>query len=268
MNAAADQAADAGLYADAAVYDVLMTPGTARELDVLERLARTFAAPARRPLWLEPACGTGRLLRLAAARGARAWGFDRAPGMVAYARAALVRRGLHRRAHVFLADLTDFADAVARHSVDFAFTPHNTIRHLDSDTALLAHLAGIARVLKPSGVYAIGLSLTDYAGESPDEDVWTARRGGLRVTQIVNYLPPGVAGRGTRRERVISHLMVTRGATTLHRDCAYDLRCWSERQWNAVLRHAPLRRVASLDASGRLQAGRRLPYQFEVLATK
>jgi len=169
---------------------------------------------------------------------------------------------------VFLADLTDFADAVARRSVDFAFCPHNTLRHLESDAALVAHLEQVARALAPGGAYAVGISLADYAGEAPDEDVWTARRGGLKVTQLVNYLPPDAAAGRTRRERVISHLMVERGGREEHRDAAYDLRCWDERQWAAVVRRSPLRRAASLDATGRLLAGRRLAYQLEVLVPR
>ncbi len=265
-----DGAADVGggLYGDPLVYDVLMTPGTARELDVLARVARALAAPARDPLWLEPACGTGRLLRLAAARGARALGFDRDAGMVAFAREALVRRGLQRRAHAFTADLADFGDAVARRSVDFAFCTLNTLRHLAGDTAVLAHFAQVARALRPGAVYVVGLSLTVYGGEAPDEDVWTARRGGLRVTQLVNYLPPDAAAGRARRERVISHLMVERGGAVEHRDAAYDLRCWDERQWSALLRRSALRRVESLDGAGRLLGGRRVPYQLEVLGPR
>lgn len=266
------------LYEDPAVYDTLLAPGTARELDALWRVARRCTWPPARapwlltkrpsptaPRWLEPACGTGRLLRLAAARGLRAIGFDREPAMVAYAREAIARRGLGRRAHVFHAELTDFSDAVAPASVDFAFCTLNTLRHLPADAALLAHLDQVARVLRRGAVYAVGLSFTRYGQEAPDEDVWTARRGGLKVTQLATYLPPDAAAGRARRERVISHLVVTARGGEEHRDDAYDLRCYDERQWESVLRRSPLRRLESFAADGRPLAGRILPYQIEVL---
>ncbi|MHB8080313.1 MAG: class I SAM-dependent methyltransferase [Candidatus Krumholzibacteriia bacterium] len=268
-----------GLYDDPVVYDTLLAPGTARELAALWRVARWCTWPPARapwlltkrpsptaPRWLEPACGTGRLLRLAAARGLRAVGFDRHPAMVAYAREAIARRGLGRRAHVFHADLTDFGDAVAPGSIDFAFCTLNTLRHLPSDAAMLAHLDQVARTLRPGAVYAVGLSLTRYGEELPDEDVWTARRGGLRVTQLASYLPPDAAAGRPRRERVISHLVVAtaRGGEE-HRDDVYDLRCYDERQWAALLRRSPLRCLASFDADGRPLAGRILPYRIDVL---
>ena len=268
------------LYDDPVVYDTLLAPGTARELDALYRVARWCTWPPARapwplakrpspnaPRWLEPACGTGRLLRLAAARGLRAIGFDREPAMVGYAREAIARRGLGRRAHVFHADLTDFADAVAPASVDFAFCTLNTLRHLPSDAALLAHFAQVARVLKPGAVYAVGLSLTRYGEEALDEDVWTARRGGLRVTQLASYLPPDAAAGRARRERVISHLVVAARGDEEHRDDAYDLRCYDERQWAAVVRRSALRRLESFAADGRPLAGRIAPYQIEALAS-
>ena len=60
------------LYDDPAVYDILHTPGTAREIDVLEFIEATCGQPGGR--WYEPACGTGRYLRVAAGRGRRVGG--------------------------------------------------------------------------------------------------------------------------------------------------------------------------------------------------
>jgi SAM-dependent methyltransferase len=269
-----------GLYDDPGVYDTLLAPGTARELNALWRVARQWTRPPARapwgprgepfapaPRWLEPACGTGRLLRLAASRGLRALGFDRHADTVAYAREAIAREKLGRRAHVFQGDMGDFGGAVAPASVDFAFCTLNTIRHLTSDRALAAHLAQVAQVLRPGAAYAVGLSLTRYGEEPLDVDIWASRRGRLRVTQVVNYLPPDAALGRARRERVISHLLVDDGRRVEHRDDAYDLYCWSEAQWEAAVRRSPLRRLASLDALGRPLAGRVLPYQIEVLGS-
>lgn len=311
------------LYTEAVLYDVLMTDGTAHELDLLERFARRYVLPpgrggggpaARRAVagfraggesaargaraggegeargaraatsaarcdsrpwrgpgvppwanrWLEPACGTGRLLRLAAARGRRIAGFDASEAMVDYTRAALRRRGLARRGRVFLADMTDFLGLVRPGSVDFAFNLVNSIRHLGSDRAMLDHFAQMARAVRPGGVYIVGLSLTDYVNERPDEDLWQGARGRLQVKHLVNYLPPEPGPRA-RAERVISHLTVRRPSGVAHLDAVYDLRCYDEPQWLRLLARSPWERVAVLDIKGRPAAGKKLPYQHEVL---
>ncbi len=256
--------AGGGLYSDPSIYDILHTPGTARELDVLESIALRYGpSTAADPLpWLEPACGTGRLLRLAARRGRRVIGFDAHTGMLAYARQTIRRRSLARRARLFRADLADFGPRLELGSVSFAFIPFNSIRHLPDDAALDAHVEQIAHVLRPGGLYAVGISLSDYDRDRPEEDVWQVARGRCRVTWVLNYLPPD---RKTRREQVLSHLVIRRPTGTEHRDAAYPLRSYSARQWSAAVRRSPLSTVASLDDGGRPRRDRSLNYQLEIL---
>jgi len=251
-------------YPPPSIYDILATPGTAAVGDLLQRLARRFVVGGKTRRWLEPACGTGRFLRLFAGRGLAVAGFDADPEMVAYARARLARRGLLRRARVFTADMADFGPRVAPASFDVAFNVDNTLRHLAGDAALQAHFAQIQSALRPGGVYIVGLSLSDYAADFPEEDVWRAARGACRVTQVVNYLPPAGGG-GARRERVLSHLVVERPGGAQHADHAYDLRCYDEVQWRTAVARSPLRLLAGLDANGNPREDRRLPYQIDVL---
>ena len=181
--------------------------------------------------------------------------------MIDYAR----RRMPGRRTHLFVADMTQFADRMPAHSVDFAFNPINTIRHLETDAQMLQHFAEMARVLKPGGVYAVGLSLTSYAIEQPDEDLWEGTRGGCRVRQLVQYIPPAAGGRW---ERVISHLVVERGGRVAHSDSSYRLRCYDERQWRRLIARSTLRRIGLADVRGDPIAARTLPYAFDVLAPR
>jgi SAM-dependent methyltransferase len=217
----------------------------------LRRMARRFGGPgAASGLWLEPACGTGRYLVAAAGRGIGTVGFDSSPAMAAYACRRLAevreRRPELPRARIFAADMTDFADRLGRLRVDFAFNLINTIRHLEHDAALMRHMAEVARVLKPGGVYAVGLSTTVYGQEFPSEDVWEARRGRTHVKQVAQYLPP-VRG---RFEMVYSHLVVTRGCEEEHRDSAYRLRCYSLGQWERVVRRSGMEVAAVVDEWG------------------
>jgi SAM-dependent methyltransferase len=261
-----------GLYADPVLYDILYTPGTAAEVDALERIERRQARGRklkRDRLWLEPACGTGRYLRTAAGRGRRCLGFDLDDRQLDYARRRR-QRGAGRPPRYCRADMADFIAPCGLRdgSVDFAFNPVNSIRHLPTDRAMLDHFAQVARVLRPGAVYVVGISLVDYDWLLPEEDLWEGRRGACRVSQLVNYLPPEPGTALARVERAVSHLTVTRPREVRHFDAAYDLRCYDLRQWQALLRRSDLRRIAGCDAFGQALEGRTLPYQLEVLGPR
>lgn len=240
-----------GFYDDALVYDVLHTPGTALEVTGLERIERRFgggrAGRARAGVWLEPACGSGRYLRVAGRRGREVVGFDRDPGMVAYARRRLERLG--SRAAVFEAEMADFAGRMppsARGRVALAFNTINTIRHLATDGQVRAHLGEVERVLGPGGIYVVGMS-TAGPFEQESEDVWHARRGGMGVTQVVQYEP---AAAGSRDERVTSHVTVATSRGERHIDSRYTLRTYTVAQWAELVGSSALRLMAAVDEDG------------------
>lgn len=233
----------------------------------LERIARLFVhTRGSRRHWLEPACGSGRYLRVLARRGYHVTGFDQSPAMIDFAR----RRAPEAR--LLVADLADFVAPARPQRFDFAFNLHNSIRHLESDAAMLAHFAAMARALRPGGVYAVGLSLTGYGREPIEEDVWEGRRGGLRVRQVVQYLPPGTwpapTGRSGRFERVVSHLLIERGSKLRHLHCAYDMRCYDGAQWRRLVARSALRTLATVTWKGDRLAARIAPYAIELLSAR
>lgn len=248
-------AARSGLYDDPHIYDILHAPDTSEEVDGLEAIERRFvpqALTARRRVWLEPACGTGRYLREAAARGIDVVGFDLSEAMIDFAKghAPPPLPGVGTGKYL-VGDMTDFAPRVGRSRATFAFNLINTIRHLPSDDAMLAHFDQVARVLAPGGVYLVGLSLTAYGREAPSEDVWIGARGRVRVTQVVQFIPPRWEGNPrTRSEQVISHLTIDRPGGNEHRDSAYRLRTYSLDQWLALLKRSHLRVVDVVDEVG------------------
>jgi SAM-dependent methyltransferase len=231
-------------YTDALVYDVLHTPGTAGDVRALERIERRFVPRDLPRVWLEPACGSGRHLRLAARRGIHAIGFDLSEPMIDYARA----RGC---SHAFVGDMRAFTLPRGSPRVSLAFNLINTLRHLGGDRAMLDHFACMKRALHPRGVYAVGLSLSAYGLESPSEDAWRGRRGGLSVSQLVQFIPPEPGSPAPRTERVYSHLAIQRGESTTHQDSAYTLRCYNRRQWDSLLKRAGWRVLATLDQDAR-----------------
>jgi SAM-dependent methyltransferase len=246
------QSRTADFYADPLVYDVLHAPGTRDDVSALLRIVRQFVR-GRRPLrLLEPACGSGRFVVELAARGHHAAGFDRSARMVTYAKARAKERGLGPRARFFPADMRTFARGRRLPPFDVAFNLINSIRHLPSDAAMVEHLRQVRSALRPGGVYLVGLSLCAYGLESETEDVWRGARGPLRVTQVVQYLPPPGREGSSRNERVVSHMTVTRrGLPPVHVDSTYQLRGYDLEQWRRVAARAGMPVVACVASDGR-----------------
>jgi SAM-dependent methyltransferase len=250
-------------YASPQVYDVLYTPGTAGEVDLLERIAREHGPVASgRATWLEPACGSGRYVRVLAGRGHRVIAFDHHPGMLKYARARCRARGVERRVRLFRADMDDFASRVRPRSIDLALNPVNSFRHLLTEDAAARHLRQVARSLRPGGLYLVGISFARYGREEPSEDVWQGQRGRCHVRQIVQYLP---ATRRRRLETVLSHIVIRRPRSTERIDSRYELRSYDEGQWKRLIRESPLKRVGAVDDQGQEVQRRELNYQIEIL---
>jgi len=157
--------------------------------------------------------------------------------MIAYARRRLRSLGLGSRARLKVADMSSFASEFEEQSVALAFNTINTIRHLPDDAAFLAHFEQMSRVLRPTGIYVVGISLNAYDQEEASEDTWEGARGRCRVRQVVQYLPPD---RRRRVEEVFSHLAITRPSGTETRDDRYGLRAYNRRQWRRLLLRSKL----------------------------
>ncbi|MDZ4804589.1 MAG: class I SAM-dependent methyltransferase [Candidatus Eisenbacteria bacterium] len=243
-------------------YDILFTRGSAAAVHGLVRVAQDWTAPARRPSWLEPACGTGRLLLPAVRLGIRVTGYDRNPAMVAYARERL--RPFGRSARVVMADMVDADDILPRDGFDFAFTLDNSIRHLPDDAAVSRHLESMARLVRPGGCYLVGLSFHDPARADVCEDIWTGRRGKTRVTQMVQFEPPS-AGSRRRHERVIEHVTIEAERRVIHGNATWRLLLIEHRRWERLVTASPWAWVATLDATGSPIGPGVFDYQWVVL---
>lgn len=238
------------LYEMPSLYDILHAPGTAAEVDGLERIAERYVrTPPRVQTWLEPACGTGRYLRVAASRGRRVIGVDRSGEMLAYARRRLEGLRCGGAWRLINSDMRDLS-GVRDRSVGFAFNLINSIRHLERDADVIDHLKSMARVLRRGGVYVVGMSLSAYGLEGPTVDVWEGVRGRCQVKQVVRYVPAFANGRSGRFERVVSRLTVTRPSGVRHYNSTYRLRTYSGRQWSGVVSRSAMRRVATVNERG------------------
>ncbi len=269
------QVESADAYADPAVYDILHTPGTAEELDGLERIAGRFVSNRPRSVrWLEPCCGTGRFLRLAARRGGRIAGVELDPAVAAYANRRLHASGLGSRARAIVGDIRELnaleCPSALGAPYGFAFCPHNSLRHLPSAKDLTRHLRAVARVLTPRGVYAVGIGLQEPGEAIVGEDVHEARRGRTRVSAVCQYFEAGrgPASHGSPRlERVVSHTTVRVGRRTRVIESVYDLLCIDAATWRGCVRAAGLVEVAVVDDRRAADLpGDRIDYAYRVLA--
>lgn len=199
------------MYSEPLIYDILHAEETARDARVVAKLVRKAlpSAPERLRL-LEPACGTGRYLLALAKHGHHATGIDLSQTMVDFSNQRAAHLGLQSRAITRRADMTAFAPIRPR--CHAAFNLINSIRHLGSDKAMLAHFDCIRRSLVPGGVYIVGIELILPELMSSTEDVWTGRRGSTAVHQLVSFLPEHEHTKGPRRELVISTITVTNTA--------------------------------------------------------
>ncbi|MBU6413119.1 MAG: class I SAM-dependent methyltransferase [Planctomycetes bacterium] len=248
----------ARLYAMPLAYEVLHWKGTGKEVRGLARIARKFVGGKARPkgVWMEPACGTGRYLRVAAQLGCatKGIGVDLADELMEFGRAAM-KGGEKQKVSLLKGDMTKLEKVVKPGSVDFSFNLINTIRHVKNDAAMVSHLKGVKRALKPGGVYVVGLSLSWYGVEVPTEDVWKGSEQGLKVLQTVQYLPAtGGSTARSRMEQVLSHLQMTEGrgkdAKTWDVDDRYELLSYNLQEWMRVVEKAGLRVLASVDEEG------------------
>jgi SAM-dependent methyltransferase len=156
----------------------------------------------------------------------RGAGFDQSQTMIDFARSrcdASVR--------LAVAEMENFSAHFTGQRFALAYNLINTIRHLGSDTAMLAHLAQMHDVLSDDGIYIVGISRSDYGGEEISEDRWNGERDDCLVTQWLQYIPPQDRTEAGRFESVISHLQAQSGNTFEHFDSSYKLRCYDHAQW-------------------------------------
>ncbi|EMI19702.1 methyltransferase type 12 [Rhodopirellula maiorica SM1] len=125
----------------------------------------------------EPACGTGRLLYALVKKGFRVDGLDLNPKAVEFCNARFRRHGVRESA--FVADMSDFK---TKWKCDLAFNTINSFRHLCSEREARGHLQCMGEVVRPGGLYLLGVHLTPTAVAPSETESWSARRGHLAIS--------------------------------------------------------------------------------------
>lgn len=210
-------------------YDIAYDTLTAPEVEFVQAMVARHCA-AERPRLLEPACGTGRVLRRLARAGFDVTGFDLSEPMLEYAKTDARRLGLDIDLSRQSLQRFEYAEPF-----DLAYCLVSTFKHLRTEHEARAHLRRVAECLRPGGVYVLGFHLTDYGDRRPDQERWTGRRDGVTVTYTIDSQPPN---RRARFERMHAELVVrTEGDATpsVYRS-DWKFRTYNVRQFDRLIR--------------------------------
>jgi len=211
-------------------YDIAFQAHTRREADFIEAASRKYCPfGARR--FLEPACGSGRLITELAARGYQVTGFDLSEPALSYLQRRLARRLLH--AETFEAEMSNFR---LGRPVDAAYCTVNTFRHLLTEQAAYGHLKSVAGSLRRGGIYLLGLHLLPLGADPEDNARWTQCRGETTVTVTLRMLRTDLR---RRIENLRVCLLVHRGSKEFRLRHEFQLRTYTVRQFRRLLGSIP-----------------------------
>jgi SAM-dependent methyltransferase len=207
-------------------YDIAFQAYTRREADFMEAACRKYC-PFGVRRFLEPACGSGRLMTTLAGRGYQVTGFDLNQPALRYLQRRLARRGLD--AATFEAEMSNFR---LGRRVDAAYCTGSTFRHLSTAHAARGHLECIVDSLRPGGIYVLGLRLLPSYLNKPNAERWTARRATTKVTVTLRVLRIDLR---RRIENVRICLLVRSGSKELRLRQEFQLRTYTAAQFQRLL---------------------------------
>jgi SAM-dependent methyltransferase len=211
-------------------YDIALQANTRREADFVEAACRKYCRFEIRR-FLEPACGSGRLITELAVRGYQVTGFDLSQPALGYLRRRLTWRRLN--AETFVAEMSDFQ---LGRSADAAYCLINTFRHLLTEQAACAHLECIASTLRPGGIYVLGMDLLpSHAGER-EAECWTRKRGKTKVTITQRVLRKNLRRRIEDRQVSLVARCRSKEFRLRHE---FQLRTYTRRQFRRLLASVP-----------------------------
>ena len=219
------------IYADPALYDLVHAEGTDDEVWLLTHLAEQHGCGIKTAL--EPACGTGRYLAGLLRRRWTVEGYDSAPGMLAFTRKRLA--GWGKRVRLSRGEMTTYRP---RRKFGLILNVLSTFRHLMTEKDALSHLKLMAGALEPDGIFVLGLDLSVYGVDEPDEEVWECRQGGRTAKHVLMSIP---AEPETRRERIINFVTTPKGKKERVLESTYDLRSYSAAELAALIDKSPLK---------------------------
>ena len=212
-------------------YDIIYDADTRQETDFLEAMygrhsSGKGAGTARRVL--EPACGSGRLVRAMARRGWEAAGFDASGKMLSFARCRAPG------ALLWEDRMEGFAVPGGRR-FDLVHCLINTFRYLLTERDARSFLSRVAECVRPGGIFVLGLHLTDYSRSRCEHERWVMDRRGVHVVCNTRTWPPD---RAARLERLRTRLVISHRGRQHRQETLWDYRTYDRRELGALLKKA------------------------------
>jgi len=170
------------------LYDVLFSDLCRSEIKFLTAAFERFCGKKGPISLFEAACGSGRLLYHLAKLGFDVAGIDLNPHAAAFCNRRLRRHGLRESAHVGNMASFSLADLSRTKKFDAAFNFVSSFLHLTTESDALQHLQAVADVLKPKGIYFLGLHLKPSGKQYCLQEWWSLRRGLLAVKSCLKSL--------------------------------------------------------------------------------
>lgn len=206
-----------------AYQPVLTAERTAREADFIQK---TLALPPGSRI-LDLCCGHGRHLIELASRGYEMTGLDLNPLFLDIARREAERRGLSPRL-----ELRDMRDIPFVEEFDGVINVFTAFGYLESDDEDQKVLEGVARALKPGGLFLIELMHRDSLVRIFQPRGWYETEAGLKVLQERSFDP--LTGRNDVR-----HITIYPDGTT--REMCHSVRIYTLTELAGMLTRAGLR---------------------------
>jgi len=214
-------------------YDIIFDSDTPKEGAFLQALHERFGRDGKSRQLLEPACGSGRLASEMARRGWQVSGFDGNARMLDFAKDRLKQQGLKAK---LWEDWMQSFELPRAQCFDFAHCLVSTFKYLLTEKAALACLQRTAAVLKPGGLFALGVHLTDYRQAKEEHERWLAERGGIHVTCNTHTWP---ADRRKRLEDLRTRLTIRHDGRQHVQETRWQFRTYSAAQMRALLGKVP-----------------------------
>ncbi len=159
-------------------YDIAFSWSLSKEADFLIRAIKWHGRLKQLDKVLEPACGTGRMLREFAQKEICITGYDISEPSVDFAIKRSRELKLDKWTDVLCADMTS---AKFDTPFDGAFSLVGSFTYLLDEQDIADHLEKTAENLKDGAVYIIQMSLTGEGERDYPPQTWTGHRGSIEV---------------------------------------------------------------------------------------
>ncbi|MDR0329056.1 MAG: class I SAM-dependent methyltransferase [Planctomycetaceae bacterium] len=170
------------------LYDVLFSDMCRSEMKFILSILDHHVGKQEGASLFEPACGSGRLLCQLAKCGFDVAGLDLNPYAVAFCNRRLKRAGWKESAIVGNMVAFSLADLGRTKKFDVAFNFVSSFLHLTTEEEAKQHLHAVAEVLKPNGIYLLGIHLKPKGKQHCLQERWNMRRGLLSIKSCLKSL--------------------------------------------------------------------------------